>query len=286
MTPALPPVLFDVDFKESFWNRKHAVWADAVNPADYVSTSTIQQQLEASLLRWPYFTLLNEGEQPPTDSYTLTRNVIGQKRSGFPNSGAIYAAMDQGASLKMNQVGDWHRGTRRMRADLETAFPVAVSSYVFWTPREQRGMRPHRDAAHVLAVQLEGSKEWELYADPDQVGQTAGLDVDSARPTHTIRLDPGDVLYLPHGWPHAARAVDGPSMHLTFTLLEPTAADLVEGLLAQFEVLHPDLVVGFHRLLLSDRSAAVLAALRDDVVNMESGDWATRVLESMRELVG
>lgn len=286
MTAALPPDLFGPDFRHGSWNKHHVVWRGAVRPEQFISTAAIRQQLDASLIRWPYFTLLNGGGQPPMESYTLTRDVIGQKRPGFPDARAIDAAMAQGSSLKMNQVGDWHRGTRRMRADLEAAFPAAVTTYVFWTPREQRGMRPHRDAAHVLAFQLEGSKLWELYADPDQVSQTAGLDVDSSRPTHTIRLDPGDVLYLPHGWPHAARAVDGPSMHLTFTMLEPTAADLVESLLAQFEVLHPDLVDGFHRLALPERSASVLQALHDDVATVGTDNWVSSALEAMREAVG
>lgn len=48
-----------------------------------------------------------------------------------------------------------------------------------------------------------------------------GLDVDAQEATESFTLGPGDVLYLPHGWPHAARAFGGPSMHLTFTLAEP-----------------------------------------------------------------
>lgn len=35
-------------------------------------------------------------------------------------------------------------------------------------------MLPHRDAAHVVAVQLEGFKTWELYADNDQIRADAG----------------------------------------------------------------------------------------------------------------
>ncbi|WP_084415985.1 JmjC domain-containing protein [Rathayibacter tritici] len=282
----LPLSIVDPEFLRDNWQKFHVIWKNAVDPADFVSTTEIEQQLQASLLRWPYFTLLKDGRQPPTETYTTSRDVIGQQRPGYPDYSAISQAMAQGASLKLNQVGDWHASTRRIRSELEAGLPTAVSSYVFWTPESGRGMLPHRDAAHVLAIQLEGKKAWDLYASDDQIKSNAGLDVDTLEPTHSFVMEPGDVLYLPHGWPHVARAVDGPSMHLTFTMAEPTAADLTESLIDIFAARHPELVDGFHRLELTARAQAVLDAIALDAKTVSDDEWVETTLLRTRKEVG
>lgn len=273
-------------FQAEVWGRTHQIFRGCVDSGNFISTSEISAKLTASLLRWPYFTLLQEGNRPPPETYTVVRDVISQHRGGFPDAAAIRRYMDGGASLKLNQLADWHRPTKAVRHQLEELFRAAVATYVFWTPAEQQGMLPHRDASHVLAVQLEGLKEWHLYARPDQLKSAAGLDVDASEPTHTFTLEPGDVLYLPHGWPHAARAVGGASMHLTFTLAEPSPTELIEALLGEFTERHQDLVDQFHLLPPAERSAAVLAALQADVAEVGAGEWVDRTLRTTRETVG
>jgi ribosomal protein L16 Arg81 hydroxylase len=214
------------------------------------------------------------------------RRVIGQKRGGFADPAAIRRLMARGATLKMNQLTDWHRPTRDLARQLEKELPVVAVGYVFWTPAEQRGMLPHRDAAHVIVIQLEGSKEWHLYADPDQVGADAGLDVDTSRPSHVFTLEPGDALYLPHGWPHDAIAKDGPSLHLTFTLTEPTPEALIEALLLRFAQAEPELMNRFHARSLENRTSDVRAALSEQARTLDGANWAQTALASMREAIG
>ncbi|WP_170839415.1 JmjC domain-containing protein [Micromonospora halophytica] len=268
---------------DSRWGRDHVIWRGAADPTTYIDLEEINARLDASLLRWPYFTLLRHGEQPPVHTYTSRRDVIGHKRDGFPAPGAIRRLMADGASLKLNQLADWHRPTRDLRDRLEAVTSAAVQSYVFWTPAEQRGMLPHRDAAHVLAIQLVGRKEWHLYAEPEQVASTAGLDVDASRPTHTFVLEPGDVLYLPHGWPHDAVASGGESMHLTFTLTEPSPEDLVEALVERFTTAQTDLVHRHHARSLESKTREVQAALRHEAQDLASDEWVGLALAAMRK---
>lgn len=282
----LGSLLNDPALLASHWGRSHLVLKGAVDPSAFITSAEIDQRLEASLLKWPYFTVLHHGEQPPVHTYTSTRDVIGQKRSGFPDAEKIRRLMAEGASLKLNQLTDWHRPTRDIRRALEELLPAAVASYLFWTPPEQTAMRPHRDAAHVIAIQLEGRKEWHLYARPEQVVSTAGLDVDSSSPTHTLVLEPGDVLYLPHGWPHDARARDGSSLHLTFTLTEPTPEDLLEALMKRFSAERTDLVHRHHARTLEAKSEEVRAALLEELSGLDTEKWVSLALATMRETVG
>jgi hypothetical protein len=271
---------------EGAWGVSHRILKNAVDVSTLLTSSDIEGWLQASLLKWPYFTLLKHGEVPPVSSYTSVRDVIGQKRDGFPDAAAVRRHMDRGATLKLNQLQDWHRQTRDVARGLEEFLPVAANSYVFWTPDESRGMLPHRDAAHVVAIQLEGRKRWHLCADADQVGASAGLDVDAGRPTHEFTMEPGDVLYLPHGWPHDAVAKDGPSLHLTFTLTEPTPEDLAEAFLRRFVEDEHDLVHYFHQRPLDARTAEVRAALYERAKDMDSDRWTDTALASMREAIG
>jgi len=274
-------------FAGTYWGKSHCVWRGVVHPTDFISAAEIEQRLDFSLLRWPYFSLLQDGENIHWRHYTCQRDVIGQKRSGFPEATKIRQFMAQGASLKLNKVTDWHRPSRELCRALEDLLPVAVSSYVFWTPADARGMLPHRDAAHVLAVQLEGRKQWNLYANPAQITSAAGLDVDSRAPTHSLVLGPGDVLYLPHGWPHDAFALEGGrSLHLTFTLTEPTPEDLLETLLTYFSEECADLVHRHHARSLEDKSVEVRATLASMVPSFPAETWLSATLTEMRARTG
>lgn len=275
----LVELLSAADFTQSAWGRQHRVWRNAVDPTTYIGLGDVQQLMDASLLRWPYFTLLRDGKQIPSADCTTSRDVIGQRKHGYPHAAKIRQLMRDGASLKLNQLGDWHRQTAQLESALAGLLGATPSSYIFWTPAAQRGMRPHRDAAHVLAVQLVGSKRWQIYADAVQISSHAGLDVDVRSPTHTVNLSAGDVLYLPHGWPHAADAIDGESMHLTFTLATPTPSDMLEAVLATFRDQYPDLVHRHHALPLLDKSRAVHHALASVVEALDADEWLTTALK-------
>jgi ribosomal protein L16 Arg81 hydroxylase len=284
--PALVDVLSDAAVFGDKWNRSHVIVREAVRPNDFISTTEIRAKLSASLLRWPYFSLLSDGDGPAPATYTSSRRVLGQMSHGFPDAKAIERLMGEGCSLKLNRLSDWHRPTRDLVGQLNAQMPIAAASYAFWTPPTRRGMLPHRDAAHVVAIQLEGVKRWRLYVEDGQIRPSAGLDVDAEKPTHEFELHPGDVLYLPHGWPHDAIALGGASMHLTFTLTPPTLEDFAESLVDTFERGHEDLVHRFHAYDMEERSRKVRESLLGDVHNLEADEWVGLTLDRMRRTVG
>jgi ribosomal protein L16 Arg81 hydroxylase len=86
----------------------------------------------------------------------------------------------------------------------------------------------HRDDADVLAVQLHGEKRWQVYGGPaDGAWQPEREEGDPGARTLDAVLRPGEVLYVPRGFAHAATAVgEGPSVHLSLTVREAGAAQL------------------------------------------------------------
>ena len=72
------------------------------------------------------------------------------------------------------------------------------------------GLVPHYDDHDVLILQIQGSKTWHLYVGADLPPREIQRDKDKAvvvegLPTPTdVRLEAGDVLYVPRGRVHAA----------------------------------------------------------------------------------
>lgn len=223
----------DVNLLGCYWNKKHGLFKGACPVEDLIDAATIQRTLDAGLLRWPYFTILKDGNQPELSAFTKSRPVAGQSVKGFADPDKIREHLAAGATIKLNQLKDWHRPTRDLMCEIELLWPAELKSFVFYTPCDSTGMLPHRDGSHVLAVQIEGTKEWRIYDAPEYVDARPGLlDLNADSHSHAFVLDPGDVLYLPHGYPHVATARDGTSLHLTFTITEPGPSDLVRSLLA------------------------------------------------------
>ncbi len=113
--------------------------------------------------------------------------------------------------------------------EVELNFATQVNAYV--TPPESQGFVPHYDEHDVLILQIRGSKIWHLHdgADvaPHQICRHEPV-ATAVLPSPTdVRLEVGDVLYLPRGRVHAAEATSELSVHLTVGLHAPTLHLLV-----------------------------------------------------------
>lgn len=227
--------------RNAYLATKPLVLKKAVSTVGMPTIPDVLRLIQHSLLRRPYFALVQEGVKPPDSDVVASRRVAGAKVGGFIDPVRVRQHLDSGATLKLNQVEDWHAYIRSINHELNASFPSESKAYLFFTPAGKRGMLPHRDGSRVVAVQLEGAKEWHLYDAPENVSAEAGLDVDTSREL-ILLMEPGDLLYLPHGYAHAATAVGETSLHVTFTLTEPTPTDLVEAYLGAIAPVEPSLL--------------------------------------------
>ena len=113
--------------------------------------------------------------------------------------------------------------------EVELNFTTQFNAYV--TPPESQGFVAHYDQHDVLIMQIWGSKIWHLYngADiaPQQMCRQEPIATDALPSPTDVRLEVGDVLYLPGGRVHAAEATSEVSVHLTVGVLAPTLLLLV-----------------------------------------------------------
>lgn len=114
--------------------------------------------------------------------------------------------------------------------EVELNFPVRVNGYI--TPPQSTGFVPHFDPHDVLVLQIQGSKTWHLSDDdtvvpPHEMLRGEGVDMAGYALSTDLRLEVGDVLYLPRGRVHAAETTSEPSVHLTVGMHAPTALTLL-----------------------------------------------------------
>jgi Cupin superfamily protein len=126
-------------------------------------------------------------------------------------------------------------GTVARSIEVELNFPVQVNTYI--TPPGQTGLAPHYDDHDVLILHVQGSKIWHLYLGADrppreiQREKDKAVDADSLPAPTDVRLEAGDVLYVPRGRVHSAETTSEQSIHLTVGIHAPTVLLLAIGAL-------------------------------------------------------
>ncbi len=234
-TDALDRLLAPCDrstFLTEHWERRpHAVHRD--DPAyftDLVSRADVdaiagtlrnrpvtgdQRELEARLIA-------HRDGQPMSEP-------VATDRDGSPDRQQLYRGYASGQTVVLGPLGGRWPPITTLCAELEAALHHPVSAHLYLTPAGAQGFPPHHDTHDVFVVQVEGSKTWRigppitalpLADDPSGVAVMT-------EPASDIRLDAGDVLYVPRGWVHEAHAGPTPSLHITLGVRVVRWVDLV-----------------------------------------------------------
>lgn len=152
----------------------------------------------------------------PVPSQAYLRNQKGYEVVAAVDPVATGELMRTGATLSVN---DFHHIEPRSAAlvdAVEDAFATTAEAVLFVTPAGNAGFRPHADLLDVIVVQTVGTKDWKVWSRPD--GPAANRDHDAEElgaPILEVTLEPGDVLFLPGGTPHAASATQELSVHVS-----------------------------------------------------------------------
>ena len=174
------------------------------------------------------------------------RLVKGRDKKGSDNYLLVDGSLDvvgirndfaDGHTIVLDGVEKYVRavGTLARSIEVELNFPVQVNTYI--TPPGQTGLAPHYDDHDVLILQVQGSKIWHLYLGADrppreiQREKDKVVAIDGLPPPTDVRLEGGDVLYVPRGRVHSAETTSEQSIHLTVGIHVPTVLMLAIGAL-------------------------------------------------------
>jgi lysine-specific demethylase/histidyl-hydroxylase NO66 len=257
-------------FGSGYWSREPLLSRDRQGFADLLSAADVDELLTERGLRTPFFRVVQAG-----------RTVGGTTRSAAAGNGritdlvepdAVREAYAGGATLILNSLHRIHpplvRFCRRLAAEL--GHPTQCNAYV--TPPGSQGFAPHHDTHDVFVLQVDGNKRWNVYPPAltlpltSQPSKTLGdgpLVPAGCAPLLSLTLAPGDALYLPRGYIHAAETNEQRSIHLTVGVTASTAYDVLRDVLelaADDETFRRSLPLGGPEQQLADVGAIVTEA--------------------------
>ncbi|HEX5936245.1 MAG TPA: cupin domain-containing protein [Actinomycetota bacterium] len=266
------------------WGRRAAVRLGGRPPADFqdlLSLDDVDRFLTTTALRTPFFRLVRAGERIPEASYTRTGRTGSRDVGGIADPARVAALFEDGATIVLQGLHRWSEPVARFCRDLELELghPCQLNAYV--TPPGAQGLELHEDAHDVFVLQAFGRKRWELHAAPRE----------DPRDPHDVELAAGGTIYLPAGTPHAARAQDVLSGHLTVGVHVTSWRDVLSGVIGRITALDDaavpagwlDDVAGFADEL-RGRLAALAGALDAVDVRAVAGERRERFLSNRAQL--
>jgi bifunctional lysine-specific demethylase and histidyl-hydroxylase NO66 len=239
---------------------------------DLLSLDDVDRILSTTAPRVPYFRMVKDGKPLPPSAYTKSGRIGSMPLSDLADPGRIFDQFAGGATIVLQGLQRYWAPLTAFTRDLELflTHPVQVNAYL--TPPASRGLGVHHDTHDVFVLQVHGRKLWQVWdaAVPFPLGHQTklppGAEVPTEAPLVEAELAPGDCLYVPRGFRHAARTAETASLHLTVGMLTYNWNDLLREVLdlATDETwFREGLPVGF-----ADDPAALEASLAERVAEL------------------
>jgi len=214
------------EFAADYWGRQALLSGAADLPApfgDLLDSRAIDELVSARGLRTPFLRVAKDGSTLGEKLFTGPGGV-GAGVADQVSDDKLVRLFADGSTMVLQALHRVWPPIIALCQQLagELGHPVQANAYV--TPPQNQGFSNHYDVHDVFVLQLEGEKRWQIHAPVlesplrDQPWTQRRSAVERrAREAPLIEtvLRPGDCLYLPRGYLHAASALGGVSAHLT-----------------------------------------------------------------------
>ena len=231
-------------FARHYWGQQPLLSAAADLPSGFIElldANAIDELVSRRGLRTPFLRVAKNGTTLADNAFTSPGGV-GAGIADQVNEDKLVRLFADGSTLVLQAL---HRVwppvvefCQQLAAEL--GHPVQANAYV--TPPQNQGFSAHYDVHDVFVLQVEGEKRWRIHppvlVSPlrDQPWSDRKTDVEKRAeepPLIEAVLKPGDCLYLPRGYLHAATALGGVSTHLTLGVHVWTRFALAQQLMEQ-----------------------------------------------------
>ncbi len=218
------------NFVEKVWaSHVHLHKADPADLVGLLSFDDVDHLLTSTAIRTPAVRLARNGSVLAASDYTRSgATLAGQPLTGLVDARKVIDLFEGGATVVLQGLHRYWPPLSRLIAELELALGHPCQANAYLTPPGSQGFAVHSDTHDVFVFQTHGSKLWEVHPAPSE----------SESGAREVLLEPGLSMYLPNGTPHAARAQDTVSLHVTIginqltwrTLLDRAVREAMDGI--------------------------------------------------------
>jgi len=181
--------------------------------------------------------LYQDGLPTRRESFVRRNQKKGESARDVIDADRISALFANGCSIVFDSVQDHSDSMSRLLRELQAALKHRVNANVYMTPPGSQGFTAHYDTHDTYVMQIAGSKRWTVYGSPVDLPLDEQPHDKKKHPAGEARMElelrPGDLLYLPRGVMHEARATDEFSLHVTLGFYPILWTDVVREVLAE-----------------------------------------------------
>jgi mannose-6-phosphate isomerase-like protein (cupin superfamily)/sulfur carrier protein ThiS len=233
-----------------------------------LSLAHVDHLLTETAIRAPAVRVARNGSVLPESTFTRGGSLAGKPLTGLVDPVKLMRLHDEGATIVLQGLQRYWSPVGDLVAELELELGHPCQANAYLTPPGAQGFAVHSDSHDVFVMQTHGTKMWEVHGEGGP-GE--------------LLLEPGVVAYLPTGTPHAARAQDSVSLHLTIGINQLTWRSLVTREVGRLLADVPDDHVPAGYLddpaRLADGLADRLAAVADAVRRLDPAGLAAHQVE-------
>jgi bifunctional lysine-specific demethylase and histidyl-hydroxylase NO66 len=234
------------EFAAEYWGRQALLSRAESLPGDdgfgdLLDPDGIDELVSARGLRTPFLRVAKAGRTLADRDFTAPGGV-GAGIADQVSDDRLTRLFADGSTLVLQALHRTWSPVLAFCQDLaaQLGHPVQANAYI--TPPQNQGFSDHYDVHDVFVLQIEGEKRWSIHPpvidsplrDQPWTDRRAAVESRATEPAVIEEvLRPGDCLYLPRGFLHAAEALGGISTHLTIGVHVWTRYALAERLVAE-----------------------------------------------------
>ncbi|MGH9409296.1 MAG: JmjC domain-containing protein [Vicinamibacterales bacterium] len=222
------------DVLSEYWLTRHMFCRGSANRfADLLSWPDLNRLLEHHWRETFRFRLARRGRDLDPSSYADLDGHTPRIRASD-----VTEHLRRGATLSFDAMDELHEPLTRLAEAFESFFQAGTKINIYAGWRALHGLDLHRDNQEIFILQLDGRKHWLLYGFSIDHIDRGDLFRTSAPPSGAVFdevLEPGDLLYIPRGCYHVAVPMNEPTLHLTLSVKNPRALDLLRWIVDRLD---------------------------------------------------
>ena len=238
----LSPISVD-DFCEAYYekaplhiSRKQPGFYDR-----YFSLADLESVLFGNELHTYDVNLVKDGTPARPESFVMpkSKKKSAQKdpQSDIIDADRLSALFSGGCSVVLDKVHKFSTKVAELKRAMEMCMRHTVNGNLYLTPPGSQGFAAHYDSHDTIIIQIQGVKHWLVYEPPFDLPLD---DQTFKKGVHTpgkvlleIEMHPGDLLYIPRGFMHEAKANEDLSLHITMGLYPRRVMHVLEDMMSR-----------------------------------------------------